>query len=85
MPMSRAYSDLVAPVLFAICSWQVHRRPRLRSAAVQMARRLRGLGDLLGAAALKHSAEERAKGGMIEKGGDHVSWPQSCTRSFGLQ
>ncbi|CAE7221402.1 abhd13 [Symbiodinium microadriaticum] len=37
---------------------EVHRRPRLRSAAVQMARRLRGLGDLLGAAALKHSAEE---------------------------
>ncbi|CAE7352525.1 unnamed protein product [Symbiodinium sp. CCMP2456] len=37
---------------------EVHRRPRLRSTAVKMARRLRGLGDLLGAAALKHSAEE---------------------------
>ncbi|CAE7220880.1 abhd13 [Symbiodinium natans] len=37
---------------------EVHRRPRLRSAAVRLSRRLRGLGDLLGTAALKHSAEE---------------------------
>ncbi|CAE7712991.1 unnamed protein product [Symbiodinium sp. CCMP2592] len=37
---------------------EVHRRPRLRSTAVKMARRLRGIGDLLGAAALKLSAEE---------------------------
>ena len=38
---------------------QVHRRPRLRSTAVKMARRLREVaGDLLGSAALRHSVED---------------------------